>query len=104
MLRINMEFRKGILFVRLKGNLTRFNNQTLMKYLLSIINRQGIKYIVFNLANIKIIDNDGRETLKMIINELKKNNGGGLICNTRVKFDDLKIIDNELMAFNLIKI
>ena len=105
MLKINLEYRKGILFVRLKGELTKNTYKLLNEHLLSIVKEQGIKYIVFNLARVDYIDKYGKYSLKSIINETKKNYGKSLICNAKVKFDDrYKIIDNELMAFKTVKI
>jgi anti-anti-sigma factor len=105
MLKINMEYRKGILFIRLKGELTKYTYKSLNNYLISVIKNQGIKYIVFNLAYINLIDNYGKASLKMIIDEVKKNHGRGLIAHSKIRFDNnFKIIDDELMAFNAIKI
>lgn len=105
MLKINMEYRKGILFIRLKGELTRFNYQSLNDYLLSLIDDQGIRYIVLNLKYLNLIDNYGKATLKTIISETTRNNGKGLICHSKIRFDDtIRIIDNELSALNIIKV
>lgn len=105
MLKINLEFRKGILFVRLKGDLTKYTSNSLNEYLLPIIHNQGIKYLVFNLANIKLIDSIGKSTLEKNINEAKKNNGYGMICNCNNIFNNnIKIVENELSALNYIKV
>ena len=105
MLKINMEYRKGILFIRLKGELTRFNYQNLNDYLINLINDKGIKYIVFNLEYITLIDNFGKDSIRTIISETKRNNGYGLICKSKYHFEDtIRIIDNELMALNIIKV
>ncbi len=105
MLKINMEYRKGVLFARLKGELTRFTYENLIKYFLSLINDKGIKYLVFNLDNINLIDKVGKDALKTIINETKRNSGKGIICNTKVLFDDsIKVVKNELIALTLLKV
>ena len=56
MLKINMEFRKGILFVRLKGELNKYTYKGLNDYLSPIIEEQGIKYLVINLACLNKMD------------------------------------------------
>ena len=104
MLKINMEYRKGILFIRLKGNLINSTHESLINYLIPIIKDKGIKYIVFNLEKIDKIDKYGKESLKIIINEVKKVSGIGLICNCKNNYSDLKIIENELVAFDYITI
>ena len=105
MLKVNMEYRKGILFARLKGELTKFTYKDLLKYFLNLINEKGIKYLVINLNSINLIDSVGKDALKKIINETKRNNGKGIICNTRVIFDDnVKVVKDELMALTLLKV
>ena len=101
MLKINMEYRKGILFVRLKGSLTRYNYLKFNNYMHSIIKDKGINYLVFNLELVKLIDHEGRECLKELLKEVKE----GFICNSIFKLDNnFMIIENELVAFNTIKI
>ena len=105
MLKINLEYRKGILFIRLKGELTRFTYQSLLNYLMPLINEKGIKYLVFNLDCIKLIDKAGKDALKIIISETKRNRGGGIICNTKTKFDEnIRVVKDELVAFKLLKV
>ena len=105
MLGLNMEFRKGIFFLRLNGELTRFTYVKLLDYILPIIKNKGIKYIVINLSGIKLIDNVGKNALKSIIKEVKKNKGKGLICNTKTIFDDnVRVVKNELIALTLLKV
>lgn len=104
MLKINMEYRKGILFIRLKGELNKFTYQSLNNYLIPVINKQGIKYIVYNLANVNIMDNYGTASIEDGIKAVQKNHGEGLICNTDYKFNDVKVVENELSAIKLIAI
>lgn len=49
MLKINLEFRKGVLFVRLNGSL---NDKDSLDNINSLINEIGFKYIVFNVDNL----------------------------------------------------
>ena len=57
LLRINSEFRKGIMFVRIKGSLSKDN--------ISHIECNDFKYVVFNLDNLLSIDS---YAIKYIIN------------------------------------
>ena len=104
MLKINMEYRKGILFVRPCGNLTRVTYKCLNDYLLPVIGNQGIKYIVYNLGNVRVIDNKGKESLLEGINAVRKNLGEGIICNNCIKFENALVTEDELSAIKLIKI
>ena len=105
MLKINMEFRKGVLFIRLKGNLTKDTVRSLDNYLIPVISKQGIKYIVYNLGAVTIIDNYGRESLRKGIEAAKLNQGDGLICNTNLTLNsEFKTPKNELVALKLIQV
>lgn len=105
MLKINMEFRKGVLFIRLKGDLTKYTVNSLNKYIIPVINKNGIKYIVYNLGAITIIDNYGKESLLRGIEAVRLNEGDGLICNTNINItSDIKVVENELAALSLIKV
>ncbi len=105
MLKINMEYRKGILFVRLKGELIRYSYHDLTKYIIPIIEEKGIKYIVFNLDNLTVIDNYGKMALKMVLNVLKDRTGKGLICTSSIPFDNSEsVVSDELKAFTLLKV
>ena len=105
MISINMEYRKGILFIRLKGELTKFTYEKLMNYLIPMIKEKGIKYLVLNLNSINLIDNYGKSALKTIISTTRFNSGIGLICNTKTKFDEsIRVVKDELTAFNLLKV
>ena len=86
MLKINMEYRKGILFVRPCGNLTRVTYKCLNDYLLPVIG------------------NKGKESLLEGINAVRKNLGEGIICNTCIKFENALVTEDELSAIKLIKI
>lgn len=105
MLKINMEFRKGILFVRLKGELNKYTYKGLNDYLSPIIEEQGIKYLVINLACLNKMDKYGIESLEKHIKETDNNNGYTLICNSKFNFrSKFRTIDNELTALKIINI
>ena len=105
MLKINMEYRKGVLFIRLKGNLTKETVKSLNQYILPIITQNGIKYIVYNLGAIKVIDNYGKDSLEKGVEAVKLNHGEGLICNTNLILNGkFKVVKNELAALSLINI
>lgn len=105
MLKINMEYRKGVLFVRLKGDLTQYTVNSLNKYLIPVINKHGIKFIVYNLRAVTVIDNYGKNSLKKGVTAARLNNGEGLLCNTNLTFNnEFKIVKDELSALSLIEV
>lgn len=104
MLKINMEFRKGILFVRLKGVLNKNTGHELNNYLTPLIIEKGIKYLVINLGYLTSANKYGIKSLEKHINETKENDGYTLICNSKIKNSKFKIIDNELTALKIINI
>ena len=98
MLNINMEFRKGILFIRLNGSLNKENIN-------NIIEPNGFKYIVFNLDKLYSIDNYSINYFLKINKLLNKKKGKLFICdknsNKNIIFDEIPKISNELEAFKL---
>lgn len=85
MLTITTEFRKGILFVRLKGNL---NKETIYKFnkkVINIIKENGIRNVVFNFSNLKSIDMKGINTIFYSYELCKNNDGKSLMCGNNDK-------------------
>ena len=105
MLRINMEYRKGILFVRLKGNLNANTAPKFEEYAIPIIKDYGIKYIVYNLSELISLDTYGEKALIKGGNEAKVNDGKVLIVNNRINSClDYDSVSNELIALDLLKV
>ena len=113
MLDINMEFRKGILFVRLSGILSDDTCKQLDKSLEEMVREMSIKYVVFNIEDLIYIDIEGINALLIYDSNLKKNGGKALVCgikNGLVKYrvENSKMLDymfetsNELGAINVI--
>lgn len=98
MLDVNIEFSKGILFVRLSGTISN-NNATNIKYnIKSILEKSGIRYLVFNLSELNLLDDISLfEDCNNIIN---KNKGKMIICGK----DNLNYLTakNELSALRMI--
>ncbi len=92
MLKINLEFQKGILFVRLNGNLNRVTSKKLNNYLLPVIMKHGIKYLVYNVSKINSIDNIGKKSLIKGMNAIIRNKG--LFCVCDIPFNLTNIFEN----------
>ncbi len=50
MLKVDMEYEKGILYVRLKGVLERKYSYKINNYIVPVVLKHKIKYLVFNLG------------------------------------------------------
>lgn len=110
MLKITSEYSKGILFVRLEGNLNRRNSYKLNNYLVPAILKHKIKFLVYNLYNLNDIDTIGANALKKGANAISVNKGTTLICEVPKKLNsyfqavDILQTSNELTAIKTINV
>lgn len=113
MLGIEMEFIKGILFIRLDGKLNIDTCDKLYDEVSEMIFDNGIRNIVFNLENINEIDINGINSLIYNYKLCKQNKGDSIICNinntvksafTRSAQSFIPITSNELTALNIFNI
>lgn len=97
LLKTNMEFRRGILFVRIKGDL----NKDTVK---GIIDRD-FKFIVLNIDNMYSIDNYSIKYLNKIYKLYESSNNKFIICDkwniSRKLLEDIPKINREYDAFKL---
>ena len=115
MLKIDMEFKKGILFVRLEGSLNKKNVEKFNADVIPVILKHGLKYVVVNLDKVNAIDIEGIESL-MELNEIVRTlEGKTTLCSLTSKQvkNCLKESDynnlfyetsNELTALGVMKI
>lgn len=101
MLRINFEFRKGIFFIRLIGNLNKNNYLKKDKFLKDLIIENRFKYIVINTNYLKEVDLDGLNYLLEIFYITKENDSNLVICDKssifkRLLNNNIPSIKNEL--------
>lgn len=105
MLKVLMEFRKGILFVRLYGIL---NDDTLNKFktdVKEVIISSGIKYVVINVENLYSISKSGVKEIKLLKKVLKKTNGQFFLFGGEIKeLKELVNLENELKVFERVVI
>ena len=113
MLDINFEFRRGILFIRLRGILTKNTIGDFDSMVTTLIRDNGIRNVVFNVSNLSKIDLKGISRLFYNYELCKKNRGVSLLCcvdnssvhdkiETSRLFNYMVDVDNELSAFNFI--
>ena len=103
-LKINMEYKSGVLFVRLIGSLNKLTSYKLVDTLIPIITSQGIKNLVYNFNELNSIDDVGSKTLLLGYNAILNNNGKVLVVNNRFNLEYFKEVNNELSALNILKI
>ena len=85
MLNVGTEYRCGIFFVRLKGDLNKDTVYKLNKKVTNVVKENGIRNIVFNFTNLKSIDIKGINTI-FYNYELSKNNEGiSMFCGNNDK-------------------
>lgn len=104
MLRINTEFRKGVLFVRLNGQI---DNENYLESINDIIEDIGIKYIVLNIDNLRFVDVNSINHIIDYNRQILKKKGCLLICDTNINRNGIfkNMIPNikcEIDAFSLI--
>jgi len=108
-----MEFRKGILFIRLRGDLTRKTIGKLNHDVTSLIKDNGIRNVLFNISEINNIDIEGIQAIFTNSQICSRNNGQILLCsgsNEQVRkkvsnsiLKHLIFTTDELSAFVIIK-
>lgn len=107
MLKINFEYRKGIFFIRLCGNLNERNYCKKIDILNKLMNDIKFKYIVFNIDNLSSIDIYGINYIIGYDALVKENNGKMFLCEksknivSNIFKNKIKSIENELEIFNL---
>lgn len=99
MLEINMECRKGILFIRLGGELTKDTVGKLNMEVTELIKQAGIRNIVFNVENLISIDMKGISTLFYNYELCKNNKGKSMLCGVEKAAIKQKIINSRLLKY-----
>lgn len=96
---INMEFRKGILFIRLEGELTKDTAWKLNRDVTDLIKETGIRNVVFNVENLVAIDMKGISTLFYNYELCKQNQGKSLLCGVNHTMVRNRIKNSRLLKY-----
>ena len=115
MLDINYEFRKGILFIRLSGTLNKNTVGKLQNEITDMIRDNGIRNVVFNVAELNGIDIRGINSLLYNYELCRTNKGQSLLCGlnnslVRHRIENSRLLkymnetSDELSAFNIINL
>ncbi len=97
LLEIELEFRKGILFVRLGGILNKKTIGGFNKEVTSLIKETGIRNIVFNMTNLTEIDIDGIEEVYNNYKISHDNDGNTLVCGLNSESIKKSILRSRLL-------
>ena len=102
MLKVDMEYDKGILYVRLNGVLERKVSYKINNYIVPTVLKHKVKYLVFNLLELKDIDESGMDALLNTKCAIRTNRGKICLCEVsdevreKIKRLRMKIASNEL--------
>lgn len=105
MLKVLMEFRKGILFVRLYGILNEETLETFKNEVKEVIAESGIRYVVLNIKNLNEVNNAGVKEIKSLAKIIRKNDGAFFLFGGEIKeLASLVKLENELNVFERVVI
>jgi len=99
MLDINMEFHKGILFIRLSGSLNENTINKLNDEVNNFIKENGIRNIVYNISDLNEIDCYGINALFNSYQESKTNKGKSLLCGIEDAIVKHRIKNSRLLNY-----
>lgn len=95
MLYMDLEYCKGVLFVRLDGNLTKKNTYRINNYLIPVIKKHRIKYLVYNLFSLMDLDSAGMDALLRTKYAIKNNQGSIYLCEVPEQIEKSKAVKDE---------
>lgn len=98
MLDIDIEFRRGVLFIRLGGLLINSTKNKLRDEVITLINKSGITNIVINLKDIEAIDEPGLNMIFMVKKMIESKSGNLVICNTPIKVEK-ELLKNKMKIY-----
>lgn len=105
MLKVLMEFRKGVLFVRLYGSLNNDTTDIFKNEVKEVIIKSGIRYVVLNVSNLSEIKESGIKEIKNLRKILKKMDGEFFLFGGEIKeLKSLVNLENELKVFERVVI
>ena len=102
MVDLNIEFTRGVLFVRLSGILNEVSSMDVEEKVFEIIKDGGIRFVVFNVKNLEM--SDSVKLFDKCQKLLEENDGRMLICGNEMSAYDLEYVSDELSALKLLSI
>lgn len=102
MVDLNIEFTRGVLFVRLAGILNEVSSMDVEEKVFEIIKDGGIRFVVFNVKNLEM--SDSVKLFDKCQKLLEENDGRMIICGDEMSAYDLEYVSDELSALKLLSI
>ena len=99
MLGLDMEYRKVVLFIRLSGELNHNTASRLENEVSKLIAEVGIKYIVFNIENLTLIDMAGIDVLLKNNDIVCHNQGKAFVCGIKHELVKHRIENSRLLKY-----
>lgn len=87
MLKMDLEYNKGIFFIRLNGALTRKNSYKINNYIIPVIKKHHLKNVIINLNELNEIDDAGMNALLNTKCMVKCNKGKLYVCGLKKEFE-----------------
>lgn len=110
MLKMDLEYQNGILFIRLKGNLNRRTKYKFDCYLNPLLEKHKIKKVIYNLSQLKSVDESGIDAVLKTKCIIRRNKGKIYLCEANdfilLKIARLRIktTSSEKIALRLIEV
>ena len=105
MLKVLMEFRRGVLFVRLYGIFNSTTLETFNKDVKEVIISSGIKYVVLNMNGVNELSSDAIRAIKRLRKIITSNDGDFFLISGEIKeLKKLVKLENELNVFERVVI
>ena len=99
MLDIDIEFRKGIVFIRLSGILNKTTVSKLNDEVTDMIRDNGIRNVIFNISEVTYIDIKGINTLFYNYELCSQNKEKILLCGINNNEVREKILNSRLLKY-----
>lgn len=109
-MKMDLEYNKGIFFIRLKGRFERKYCPKINNYVIPVIKKHHIKNCIVNLEKLTNIEECGIDAILRMKCTMKKNNGHIYLCHIPeelvLKFKRLhiKCASSELAALKMIEV
>ncbi len=87
MLKMDLEYERGIFFIRLDGTLNRKSSYKLNNYIIPVIKKHHLKRVIINLENLKEIDNTGINAILNVKCTTRCNKGHIYLCGIKKDFE-----------------
>ncbi len=97
-MKTNIEYRKGVLFIRINGLLVGNKIKKFESEVIPIILGLGSKYVTINLYDVELIDSKGLDSIIRISNILSRFDGKLAICEINEKIKE-RIKNSELFDY-----